>query len=219
MKKISAYLIIRETSSRVENKNFLDLGGIPLYKWIIRALEEVEEIEEIIINTDCQERLDLVEFTKARVVSRSSSLCGKEVTANSLIESNISEFKNSNILMSHVTNPLLKAETIKRAIHSFYESDSDSLVSVDETYKRAYFNGQSINHDLSQLEQTQDIKPILTENSCIYIFSKNSFNKSKNRVGKAPLYFVTPALESFDLDEYNDWEIIQSYFYFMRKKI
>ena len=42
-----AYLIIKNHSERVPEKNFRELGGTPLFRWILETLQEVVEFERI----------------------------------------------------------------------------------------------------------------------------------------------------------------------------
>ena len=205
---ISAYIILRKDSHRVKNKNFLSLKGIPLYKWILKSLSSVDLITEIIINTDCEELLELDEFSKVRTIQREIHLRSREIVANELIKSNIKIFKNIHILMTHVTNPLLQSQTILEAINIFKETKGiDSLFAVNKHVKRFYDEkGLPINHEVEALKQTQELSPIYCENSCLYIFTKESFLENDNRIGKQPHFFETPMLESIDLDDPQDWE-------------
>jgi len=45
-------------SERVPGKNFKNLAGKPLYKWMLDTLLEVKEIDKIIINTDARKILE-----------------------------------------------------------------------------------------------------------------------------------------------------------------
>ena len=47
------------------------------------------------------------------------------------------------------------------------------------------------------------------ENSCFYIFSRSSFNKNFNRIGKKPGVFETSIIESIDIDNIEDLELVK----------
>ena len=47
------------------------------------------------------------------------------------------------------------------------------------------------------------------ENSNLYIFTKESFNKTDARIGENPLLFTTPTLESADIDDATGWRIAE----------
>jgi CMP-N-acetylneuraminic acid synthetase len=46
---------------------------------------------------------------------------------------------------------------------------------------------------------------VFLENSCLYLFEKETFRQTKTRIGKKPILFVTPQLESVDIDTEDDW--------------
>lgn len=209
---LSAYLIIKKESLRVPNKNFRILGDKPLYLHIIEKLLENELITEILINTDtCDSFGELKNLRKIKIIERPFNLRGNSVCANELIQSDINEFENETILMTHITNPFIKTSTFIDAINQFnHASNSDSLLSVTPIKKRIFLeNGQPVNHNPFELIPTQDLSPVLIENSCIYIFTKTSYIKSNNRVGQKPLFFKMSPTESLDIDTEDDWELAE----------
>ena len=55
--KIVALLPIKANSNRVKGKNFRDLAGRPLFRWILDTLLSVDLIDKIVINTDARNLL------------------------------------------------------------------------------------------------------------------------------------------------------------------
>ena len=85
-------------------------------------------------------------------------------------------------------------------------NEYDSLFSVTPLQTRLFYeNGTPINHDPSKLIKTQELPIIYEENSCIYIFSRESFFSNKNRIGKKPIMFPMERLESVDIDDMDDF--------------
>jgi CMP-N-acetylneuraminic acid synthetase len=122
---------------------------------------------------------------------------------NKIIEYRLKDFKNENIIHTHVTNPLLTLNTIQMAKEKYEEGlrkHFDSLFSVTSLYKRMYFKNKPVNHNPKNLLPTQDLIPVQEENAILYIFSKRSFSKTKNRIGKKPILFEMNMLESIDID-------------------
>ena len=54
------------------------------------------------------------------------------------------------------------------------------------------------------LIRTQELDPIYEENSCFYIFSKETNEKIGNRLGSNPLMFPINKLEAVDIDNMED---------------
>jgi CMP-N-acetylneuraminic acid synthetase len=214
-KRIVALLPLKANSERVKGKNFKLLAGKPLYQWILDALLSLDEIDLVVINTDARDILEqtgLLESDRVVIRDRAPALRGDLVSMNLILEDDIKHVPADIYLMTHTTNPLLGPSTIRDAMTQFVDSDSkDSLFSVNKIQTRFYREDlTAVNHDPAELVRTQDLEPWFEENSCLYIFSKESFFETNARIGKAPILFVTPALESIDIDEIDDWVVAEA---------
>lgn len=215
MTKVVAILPMKANSERVKGKNFKDFCGKPLCKWIIDTLDSMPMVDTILINTDARDILEshgIVTSGKVQIRDRAEELCGDEVSMNLIIQDDISAVDADIYLMTHVTNPLLSASTMEKALSQFTESldeeRSDSLFSVNKVQTRFYREDCSpVNHDPDNLIPTQDLEPWYEENSNLYLFTKDSFAKTSARIGATPEIFITPTLESFDIDTPDDWEL------------
>lgn len=212
--RIVALLPMKAHSARVSGKNFRDFCGKPLFRWMLDTLLEVEEIDQIIINTDARDILKqngLVDSEKVLIRVRPKEICGDFVSMNKVIANDIENVPADIYLMTHTTNPLLSSETIRKAILAYKlgltNGRNDSLFTVDRVQTRFYErDGTPVNHDPNNLVRTQDLNPWYEENSNLYIFSSSSFKKTNARIGEKPYLFVSPKYESIDIDEPEDWE-------------
>ena len=207
-----ALLPMKANSERVKGKNFRMLCGKPLYRWVLDNLISCPEIELVVINTDAREILTNSSFPSSKKIlirDRPKDLQGDLVSMNKIIENDLQNINADTFLMTHTTNPFLSAQTIKKALMTYKNEigdKKDSLFSVNPFQTRFYKkNGTPINHKLSELIRTQDLEIWYEENSNLYIFSKESFSKTNNRIGKFPILFETPKLESIDIDTQEDW--------------
>ena len=215
--KFTALLPIKSESQRVPNKNFKILNNKPLFMWILEKLVSINEVDQIIINTDAvrkvRSKLGVKINKKIFIKSRISSLRGNKVSMNKIIEDDLKDSKNENIIMTHATNPLLTKKFICKCISEYKNSikkDYDSLVTFDQFFGRFFdHNLRPINHRQGQLIQTQDLKPLYFENSNLYLFSKKSFKKKKNRIGSKPKSMISPKETSLDIDDQKDWTIAE----------
>lgn len=214
--KLVALLPMKLHSERVKNKNFKKLVNKKLYQWILDSLLEVKEIDLVVINTDARELLEKDGYFNSKRVlirDRAQNLCGDFVSMNKIIEDDLANIESDHFIMTHTTNPLISPETIKNAYKNYINSLDfhDSLFTVNKIQARFYSEGIiPINHDPDNLIRTQDIEPWYEENSCLYFFNKTSFNKTKARIGISPQMYVTPSLESIDIDEPSDWILAES---------
>ena len=212
---ITALVPIKSNSTRLPNKNFKFFNGKPLFHHVLETLQNTDEIGLIYVNTDSiQVKNDCVHlFSKVRIIERPEHLIEDEITMNTIIDYDLSRIEGEHFLQTHCTNPLLSKKTIRECIQSYLGNleNHDSLLSVDCIQKRTYRkNGTAINHDSEIMLQTQELEPIYIENSNLFLFSRASFYQAgKNRVGKTPLFYPTPTLESIDIDYPEDFTLAE----------
>ncbi|MEJ2767036.1 acylneuraminate cytidylyltransferase family protein [Photobacterium sp. MCCC 1A19761] len=211
--KIVALLPMKANSERVKGKNFRELAGKPLFRWILDELLSVSEIDKVVINTDARHILEengLIESDRVTIRDRKPELCGDMVSMNLILADDIEAVEADTYIMTHTTNPLITADTIRAGLKELDENpNNDSLFTVNKTQTRFYREDCSaVNHDPENLIRTQDLEPWYEENSCLFYFTRESFKKTSARIGETPLMMVTPPLESLDIDEPHDWEMV-----------
>lgn len=220
-KRLTALLPMKAHSARVSSKNFREIAGKPLFRWILDTMIAAPEIDEIVINTDARDILadnglhSGDHDGKVTIRDRNPEICGDFVSMNLVLGDDIENVSSDYYFMTHTTNPLLTRATISAMVDKFLAAenagDADSLFTVNRHQTRFYApDGKPINHDPDNLIRTQDLPPYLEENSVGYIFTANSFRKTGARIGEHPIMFETPPLQSVDIDEPADWYMAES---------
>ncbi|MBD2664820.1 acylneuraminate cytidylyltransferase family protein [Richelia sinica FACHB-800] len=209
---------MKANSERVKGKNFRLMHDKPLFRWILDTLLSINEISEVVINTDAREILSanqLLESDRVRIRDRKPEICGDFVSMNLILADDVANVPADIYLMTHTTNPLLSATTIQNSLKAFLTAQesraADSLFTVNRFQTRFYTkDGVPINHNPEKLIRTQDLEPWYEENSNLYIFTKESFQSTQARIGKKPLMFETPRLESIDIDDQDSWNLAEA---------
>ena len=212
--RIIALLPMKANSVRVKGKNFRDFCGKPLFRWILDTLLAVEEIYQIIINTDARHILaenGLIDTERITIRDRKPEICGDHVSMNLVLADDVANIQADIYLMTHTTNPLMSSDTIRKALVAFQQAQAvgqaDSLFTVDKVQTRFYRSDCSpVNHDPDNLIPTQELEPLFEENSNLYLFSAESYAKTKARIGKQPMMYEGPLCESIDIDTPGDWD-------------
>lgn len=215
MTTVVALLPMRHHSERVPQKNFREVAGKPLYAHILETLLECRRISTILVDTDSPiiKSGIAAEFPTVNVIDRPQHLRDGGISMNEILLHDVSLSHEKYFIQTHSTNPLLRSGTIDSAIDDFLEATPsfDSLFSVTKVQTRFWDeNGTPINHDPGNLLRTQDLAPMFEENSCIYIFERETFLERKNRIGERPYLFEIDALEALDIDEEADLLIAES---------
>lgn len=209
-----ALLPMKANSERVKGKNFRDFCGKPLFRWMLDTLLEVDEIDRVVINTDARHILadnGLVDSERVMIRDRKPEICGDFVSMNLVIADDIANVDADVYLMTHTTNPLMSANTVRQALAAYRKATAagtaDSLFTVDKVQTRFYrADGSAVNHDPNNLVRTQDLEPWFEENSNLYIFSRDSFATTEARIGARPMMHEGPYFESIDIDTPQDWD-------------
>jgi CMP-N-acetylneuraminic acid synthetase len=203
--RVVAIVPIKAHSERVPEKNVRPFAGRPLFHHILSTLEETYPVDEVVVDTDSDRIAAEAEtFEKVTVVMRPDELRGDCVSVNRIIAHDMTRVDAQIYLQTHATNPLLKEQTISEALRQFGLSEEhDSLFSVKRLQTRLYrADGSAINHDPSTLLRTQDLPPVYEENSCLYIFTPESFLAAgRQRIGNRAMMFETDRIESIDIDD------------------
>jgi CMP-N-acetylneuraminic acid synthetase len=203
---------MRHASERVAAKNYRVVAGRPLYAYILDALEACPEIDRIVVDTDSPEIRQGVAgmFPRVQLLERPEHLAHGDVPMNAVIAHDVEMAPAETYLQTHSTNPLLRSETISAAIRAFRDdSEHDSLFSVTPLRVRLWSpEGKPLNHDPERLIRTQDLPPIYQENSCLYLFRRDVFRATGNRIGRRPYLFLIDQEEAWDVDEEVDLDIV-----------
>ena len=213
--RIVALVPMRHSSERVRGKNYRPLGGRPLFHHIVGSLLACSEIAEVVIDTDSEliKEDAAASFPAVRVIDRPRELLGGEVPMTAVLAHDISVVEADLYLQTHSTNPLLKQSTISAAIRTFLEhrDEHDSLFTVTPLQVRLWTpGGAAINHDPDVLLRTQDLEPVMEENSCMYLFDRPTLERTGRRIGERPLLFPLDREEAWDIDEEADWRIVEA---------
>ena len=203
---------MRHHSQRVPGKNYRPLAGLPLFHYIIRTLQAVPEVGQVIVDTDSEPIMQglRAQFPAVQIIDRPQHLRADDTSMNDILLYDTAQVEADFYLQTHSTNPLLQSGTISRAIQALLASSSghDSLFSVTRLQTRLYDqSGRAINHDPSTLIQTQDLPPIYQENSCLYVFTRENLVRHHHRIGANPLMFEIDAAEAWDIDSELDFAI------------
>lgn len=210
--RIAALVPMRHNSERVPGKNYRLMAGKPMYAHIIESLLGVPEISQVVVDTDSLPIMEglRTHYKAVKVIERPEDLSDGMIPMNMILKHDTAQVEADYYLQTHSTNPLLKTETISKAIQTFLKQreEYDSLFSVTRWQTRLYWqNGEAVNHNPDELLRTQDLPPIYEENSCIYIFTREKLIVRNHRLGDSPLMFEIEGDEAWDVDEELDFTI------------
>jgi len=216
--KIVALLPMKANSERVRGKNFREFNGKPLFRWILDTLLSIDQIDQVVINTDARAILaehGLMDAPRVLIRDRKPEICGDFVSMNLVLADDVANVLSDVYLMTHTTNPLLSRQSVAGALAMFQQGvadgSCDSVFTVNKFQTRFYGSDASaINHDPDNLIRTQDLEPWFEENSNLYAFSRSSFESTKARIGRKPKMYQMGRTESVDIDDAESWQMAEA---------
>ena len=211
---ITALVPMRHHSERVPGKNYRPFAGRPLYAHILTTLQQIPDIDAIVVDTDSPVILQGLaeDFPDVIRLERPEHLRGGMVPMNDILLYDTQQVESSFYLQTHSTNPLIKPATIKHALDAFLKAhpQHDALFSVTRFQTRLWDEeGKPVNHDPTELIRTQDLPPLYVENSCLYVFERDAFHRTGNRLCTNPTMWEIDAIEAIDIDEEVDFTMAE----------
>ncbi len=220
-KKILAIIPARKGSKEIPSKNKKILSGKPLISWTVDSALSSSYINKIVVSTDDKEIIDLVSNKRIETpFLRPKKFSGDHSSTESVLlhcleflEKN-EEYVPDIVILLQPTSPLRKEGSIDDAIETFFKKKSDSLLSVTDS-KIFFWKGSppKANYDYFKRPMRQDVKRenrIFVENGSIYITKTSSLINKRNRIsGKISLFEMSQE-ESYEIDTYLDWTILDT---------
>lgn len=121
------------------------------------------------------------------------------------------------IVYANATNPLLKDETLYKAIETYQQNKGkhDSLNSAHLIKEFLFRDNLPINYDLRHQPRSQDLPDIAALNFAINILERQTMIECKNAVRYCPLIYTIDEVEATDIDNPLDFEFAE----FVYKKV
>ncbi len=213
LEKIVALVPMRHSSERVPGKNYRELAGKPLYAYILNTLQAVDDIAQVVVDTDSPVIIAVLarDYPQVQVIERPERLLGGAVPMNEILLYDTAQVSADLYLQTHSTNPLLRPETVAAGIRALRESypSFDSLFGVTRLQVRLWDElARPINHNPAILLRTQDLPPVYMENSCLYLFTRQTLEQRRNRLGERPYMFEISPGEAWDIDEESTFQMV-----------
>lgn len=222
----AAFIPVRGGSKSIPLKNIKELCGKPLVYWTVKAASESRYIDKVYVATDSGLIRTTVEsfcLPKVEVIDRSAESASDTASTEFAMLEFAGKYDFDNIILIQATSPLLTSEDIDGGFELFYSDDCDSVLSVVRQYRFIWKEKNGIaepaNYDVFHRPRRQDFDGYLMENGAFYITSRERLIYSKNRVsGKIKAYEMSEET-AFEIDEPNDWIIIEQLMKKRNKKI
>lgn len=217
---VTAFIPVRGGSKSIPLKNIKPFCGKPLVCWNIEALENCDEVDEIIVATDSDKIEETVvsrNYKKTKIYRRSAeNACDTASTESVMLEyiARAQMRPDSVFVLVQATSPLTQAVHFTEAMQLYRTGKFDSILTCVRNY-RFFWNadGSSMNYDYKNRPRRQNFDGMLMENGAFYINTVKNILESGNRLsGKIGIYEM-PEYTATEIDEPDDWIILEKLMY------
>lgn len=212
--KIVAVIPIRTGSQRVKDKNLRVFGDTTLMEFKIQQLLKVAELDEVIVNTNSEEAIKIVnEKYKGRVkIHRREEYYASSQCSGSEFFRHLGEVTETDIFVyAPCTSPFIKPETISECIRLFLEKrdECDCVATVSQIKEFMWLDGKPVNYDPLHAPNSQNLPDVVALNFGATVVGKEDLIKNSNIIGKKPKFVATSDVEAIDIDNPLDFYIAE----------
>ena len=215
--KITAVIPVRKGSQRVKDKNLRPFAGTTLLDNKIQMLLKVPEIDEIVVNTNSEAAIELVELdyqgTKVRAQRREEFYASSQCSGSEFFK-HLGEVTDTDLFIyTPCTSPFVKPETVSLCIKTYLknlkENDYDCVSTVSSVKEFLWLDGEAMNYDPQNAPNSQNLPDVVALNFGTTIISRENLIKYHNIIGKKPDFVITSDIEAIDIDTPLDFYIAE----------
>ncbi len=213
MNLATAIVVARQNSQRLPGKALLSFAGTTLIGHKVRTLLRCKLVGRVVVGSDSQAILDEAARHGAATVRRDDYHCDESrCSANEMIRDMVERVPGADdetYLWAHPTNPLVRSETydlLIRHYHDALKAGFDSVASVRDEQRHAWYRGVPLNHSPRFLphKPASRLKPVQHQDGAAFIQSRAGFLAFQNFYGFNVKLAGIPWHEGWDIDTPED---------------
>jgi len=207
--KVALFIPIKLNNQRLPGKNLLPLAGKPVCKYLFETVAKIKSIDEKYVYCSDEAIVPYL-VGDLRFKKRSPELDGFLVKGLDIIDKFVQDVDADVYVLTHVTQPFTKAESIEAALDKVLNEGYDSAFSAVCLQDYLWYQGKPFNYDPSNIVRTQDLDPVYMETGAFFIFKKEVFTKLHRRIGLNPYIYEIDQFEAVDIDTAEDFEFAKA---------
>lgn len=218
---IPAIIPARGGSKGIPRKNVLPVGGIPLLAHTILHATNSRLVDLVVVSTDDEEIAEVAVAYGATVVERPPELASDTAASEPAVRHALDAVRAEHgtdvemVVFLQATSPLRQPGDLDGAIELLRVDGADSLFSASRVHgfvwRETGAGLTSVTYDFRERQRRQDLGgPDWEENGSFYVFRPWVLDELGNRLGGRVVVWPMHPLDSFQVDDPGDLELIAS---------
>lgn len=209
--KVVGFVPSKLNSQRLPRKNVRPLGGVPLLNYAIDTLTHAPGVDDVVVYASEAEVMQYVHAPGCRYVQRPVALDADEASVQDFVNAFIADVTPDVIVLLHATSPFIRVETVQRCIDEVVSGRHHSAFVALQLRRFAWYGGAPLNYRLDRpTPRTQNLLPVLIEQSGCYVFTRELFTTTQRRIADDPYICVVDELEGHDIDTAIEFEMAEA---------
>jgi YrbI family 3-deoxy-D-manno-octulosonate 8-phosphate phosphatase len=219
MSGVLAIIPARGGSKGIPRKNLQPFLGKPLLAHTIEHARQAPSVARVVVSTDDAEIAAVAQQHGALVVTRPADISGDTATSESALLHVLDHLRAAEgyepdlVVFLQATSPVRRPNDVQAAIEMLEHEHADSVFSACPAHGFVWRSHRdqltAMTYDYRQRPRRQEIGEDLIENGSIYVFKPWVLRQQNNRLGgKVAVYRMHP-LDSFQVDEPGDIELLE----------
>ena len=160
--KVVSFIPIKLNNQRLPGKNLMDLNGKPMCDYIFQTVKQVRNIDEKYVYCSDEKIQDYMP-EELILKKRDKYLDGFQVKGLEIIDYFVRDVDADIYVLTHVTQPFTKTESLEKAIEKVASGEYDSAFSAVEIKDYCWYQGKPLNYNMKDIVTTQNLEPIYME--------------------------------------------------------
>jgi len=219
-KTFLAIIPARGGSKRLPNKNILPLASKPMLLWTVESAMQSKYLDEIILSTDSDGIIKVVENYKIKTIKRPLELASDTAKTIDVVKHVIENIdkKYDFIVLLQPTSPLRMSKHIDESIERLISLNAYAIISVTEVdHSPLWCNilpeSLSMENFISETikdKRSQDLPKFYRLNGAIYICKTQKLIEENTFFLKKNVYaYIMDKKSSIDIDEELDFKLAE----------
>ena len=209
----------RGGSKAIPKKNIVDFLGNPLIEYTIEQSKSCERIDETYVSTDDEEIAEVSRGAGAVVIDRPTEIAGDFASTEDALLHTLDVIRAdgvhpNTVALLQCTSPLRQGGDIAATLELVEEDRFDSALTCCEDHK-FYWEiseqdvAEPINYDPKNRSMRQNLSKRYQENGSVYAVRTEVLEGEECRLGGDIGIHEMPETHSFEIDTYEDLEIVE----------
>lgn len=208
MKTVSV-ILARGGSKAIPKKNITNVNGKPLL-WYTAKASLNSAVNETWVSTDCVKIKSVALEIGCKVIDRPEEISGDSSKSDEALVHFAKNVDFDVLIFIQPTSPLLHSDDINRGLDMMNRYDSVFSACKEHWLPRWTLNVEPDHWDINNRPMRQDMSEKYIENGAFYITTRKQLLSSGLRYGGKIGIVDMPFDRSFQIDTYNDLELIKN---------